>query len=344
MANPMTVTSYMKSLHTEVTTDCEIDNNESTRYNIQCIPTVRGHHEVSVLVNGQHVAGSPFPVYVSTQLGDPVKVWTGLEKLLDATSNSKGEIFVALNKGNTNIVKFDDEGKRIELVEKIGLVNPRGIACDDEGNIYCFDNSSNKILTCNDKAGNIQIHEIELEKSNIGRVAIAIVNQKLFMAERGITGGIKVYNKQFQHVSNINHNNMHVGDISVEVHCNLYVCDATNQCVHVFTKDGIHLHSFGHDKKELKLPWGLCVHDRVVYVMERTYDCVFVFTTDGELVTLFGHYGWMDGDFINPACIDVNKNGFTPLMLPTLVITDCSVSKTLCISNNLYYFHIKLYF
>ena len=307
------VTCHMKSLYNGVTTDCAIDKDGPGRYSIQYTPTVRGRHELTVLINGRHVAGSPFPVYVSihpTQLGKPVKIWTEITKPLGITANSKGEILVALRDGTINIVKYDAEGKRVDLVKESGLVHPRCIACDDEDNIYCDDEQSNKILTCDGNGAKLKIHEVELEKTIRGRSALAITDQKLFMAELGLHGIIKVYNKQLQHLSTIKHSNISVRDISVDIHQNLYASDWKNSCVHVFTKDGVHLRSIGHDKEELKEPWGLCVHGQYVYVTDINSHCVFVFTTDGEYVTSFGQHGQKEGDINCPGYVQVDSNGF----------------------------------
>ena len=222
------VTCHIKSLYNGITTDCVIGKDGPGRYSIQYTPTVRGRHELTVLINGRHVAGSPFPVYVSihpTQLVKPVKIWTEITRSLGITANSKGEILVALFGGTTNIVKYDAEGKRVDLVEKSGLVHPCCIACDEEDNIYCIDQDSNKILTCDGNGDKIKIHEVELEMNSRGRTALAITDQKLFMAERNLPGIIKVYNKQLQLLSTIKYSNMNVKDISVDIHQNLYVSD-----------------------------------------------------------------------------------------------------------------------
>ena len=307
------VTCHIKSLCNGVTNDCAIDKDGPGRYSIQYTPTVRGLHELTVLINGHHIAGSAFPVDVSihpTQLGKPVKIWPGIKRPLGITANSKGEILVALFESTTNIVKYDAEGKRVDLVEKSGLVHPRCIACDDEDNIYCIDEDSNKILTCDGNGDNLQIHEVELEKNSKGRTALAITDQKLFMADRNVYGIIKVYNKQLQHLSTIKHRNMCAMDISINIHQNLYVSDINNSCVHVFTKDGVHLRSIGHDKEELKWPRGLCVYGQYVYVTDAKSHCVFVFTTDGEYVTSFGQEGQKEGDFYWPCYIYVDSNCF----------------------------------
>ena len=216
---------------------------------------------------------------------------------------------MALGERTTNIVKYDAEGKRVDLVENSGLVIPRCIACDDKDNIYCIDQDSNKILTCDGNGGNLKIHEVKLESNSSGRAALAIADQKLFMVEHDAPDIIKVYSKQLQHLSTITLKDMGVVDISVDIHLNLYVSDINNSCVHVFSEDGVHLRSIGHDKEELKRPCGLCVHGQYVYVTDVTSHCVFVFTTDGEYVTSFGQLGQKEGDFSRPYYIHVDDNG-----------------------------------
>ena len=306
------VTCHIKSLYNGVTINCVIDKDGPGRYKIQYTPTVRGCHELTVLINGHCVAGSPFPVYVSihpTQLGKPVKIWTGVKSPRGITTSSEGEILVAVCEGSTNIVKINAKGKRLDLVEKSSLVSPIGIACDED-NIYCIDRDSDKILTCDSNGENVRIHSVAIEKNSPGRCALCIINNKLYMSEMKIPGKIKVYDKQLVHVGIINHRNMLVNDITSNIHQNLYVSDVKNSCVHVFTKDGVHLRSIGHNKKELKWPCGLCVHGQYVYVTEVTSHCVFVFTTNGEYVTSFGQKGKKEGDFNMPARVLLDKDGF----------------------------------
>ena len=307
------VTCHIKSLYNGVTTDCVIVEDGPDRYSIGYTPTVRGRHELTVLINGHHVAGSPFPVYVSihpTQLGKPVKIWTEINRPVGITANSKGEILVALLEGAISIIKYDAEGKRIDLVEKSGLVRPCCIARDDEDNIYCIDHASNKILTCDSNGDSVRLLRVPLEKNIKGRSALAIINHNLYMAEVNLLGKIKVYNKQLKHMSTLSYRNTCVDDIYEDIRQNLYVSDKNNSCVHVFTKDGVHLRSIGHDKEELKQPCGLCVHGQYVYVADITSHCVFVFTTDGEYVTSFGQNGQEEGELDLPAYVHIDQDGF----------------------------------
>ena len=306
------VTCHIKSLY-GVATDCVIHNDGPGRYSIQYTPTVRGRHELIILINSRHVVGSPFPLYFSihpTQLGKPVKIWTDINRPIGITVNSTEEILVALFDGSTNIIKFNAEGKRVDVVEKSGLVNPCCLTCDDEDKIYCIDGNSDKMLTCDGDGDNVRVHSVALEKNSPGRCASTFIKNKLYMAEMELQGKIKVYNKQLEQIRTINHRNMLVNDIKSDIHQNLYVTDVNNSCVQVFTKDGVHLRSIGHDKKELKRPCGLCVHGQYVYVTDVTSHCMFVFTTDGEYITSFGQKGQKEGHFNFPAHVILDKDGF----------------------------------
>ena len=89
-----------------------------------------------MLINGQHVAGSPLPVYASihpTQVGKPVKIWTEIHQPNTITGNSKREIFVVLFCGG--IVKFDPKGNRRDLIKECDR-SEHCIACDSKDKIY----------------------------------------------------------------------------------------------------------------------------------------------------------------------------------------------------------------
>ena len=89
------VSCSLKSLYNNVITKCKVGQTGAGKYSIQCTPTVRGRHELTVSVDRRQVAGSPFPVFVSippTQLGKPVKVWTNVIRPTGISVNSVGEI------------------------------------------------------------------------------------------------------------------------------------------------------------------------------------------------------------------------------------------------------------
>ena len=185
----------LRSLYNNVITECKVGQTGAGQYSIQCTPTVRGRHELTVSVDGQQVAGSPFPelVFISpTQLGQPVKVWTNLTKPTGITVNSVGEILVSESRGN--IIKFDAEGNRRTLVEQNRVNTLRKVAMDDEDNIYCIDNVSNRILRCGQNGGNIQVQEVKHVKK--GQRGLAVVGEEVMVCVKDNKGTIVVYDKE----------------------------------------------------------------------------------------------------------------------------------------------------
>ena len=243
-----------------------------------------------------------------TQLGKPVKVWDGVNIPLGITANSKGDILVAELAGN--IIKFDANGQRHKLVTQNELKTLLCIAVDDEDNIYCIDQSNNKILTCDKNGGNVQVHEVKASKGS-GRRALSIVNNELLISEADSRGTIMVYDRELKYVRCMQHKDMGlVNDISADVHGNLYVTDHSNACIQVFGSNGAFIRSLCRDKNILGGPWGVCVSGQYVYVTDIANHCVSVFTTDDVYVTSFGQRGDKEGDFNHPYLMYIDKDQF----------------------------------
>ena len=307
------VSCSLGSLYNNVITECKVGQTGAGQYSIQCTPTVRGRHELTVSVDGQQVAGSPFPVFVSippTQLGKPVKVWTNLTKPTGITVNSVGEILVSESRGN--IIKFDTEGNTRTLVELNRVNTLRKIAVDDEDNIYCIDSASNRILRCDRNGGNSQVHAFKHVKA--GQRSLAVVGEEVMVGVMNNRGTIMVYGKELNYVRRIEHRDMgYIYAISADSHGNLYCADNDSSMIHVFSNDGVFLRSFGSDgkgEKKVKSPWGLCVSGHYVYVCNLGSFNISVFTTDGVYVSSFGQCGSNEGDFEYPHSICVDQDGF----------------------------------
>lgn len=156
------ISCQVKSVHNEVTIDSNIFEVGSGRYSISAHPLFVDATNSTVLIDGQHIAGSPFPVYISihpTQLGKPVRVWRNFCQPHSIIVNSKNEILVTERKGN--IFKLTVEGREKLAGAKLRLV--RGIACNKEDTAYCIDQLSNNIFKCDQKGMNRKIKNIPLD-------------------------------------------------------------------------------------------------------------------------------------------------------------------------------------
>ena len=310
------VVGQLKSLYDGSVVKCDVDHSGPGEYRIQYTPTVRGRHELTVSVDGQQVVGSPFPVIVSihpTQLGKPVKVWDGINCASGITTNSMGDVIVAEYDGD--IVKLESKGKKSELVKHSNskLTYLKGLSTDDEDNIYCTDELTNKVMKCNKNGGNVQVHEVK-EVKGPGYWGVAVVGDGVMLCERNNKGTIMMYDRELKYVKRFEHDGLgKFTGVTADNYGNLYVTDNTNHCVHIFRKDGVFLLSFSSDSngvKRLDGPYYVCVSGHYVYVTNRVGHNVSVFTTAGDYVTSFGQHGHGEGEFHLPCGVCIDTHGF----------------------------------
>jgi DNA-binding beta-propeller fold protein YncE len=300
----------LKSLADDVTTECLVEHKEGGKQCVQYTPTVRGRHELSVTVNGQEVAGSPFPVFVSihpTLLGKPVRpAITGVGNARDVAVTPTGNIFVT---NSWNFTLFDKDGKKLRTIDiSKSIARPIGVTVDStDGFIYVC--GGKKVIKL---SPNFKVVGEFTGKKGTNNMHLAIVGEEVMVSEDS-KNVVMVYSKDLKYVRQIGSHGegpgqfLRVRGVSSDEHNNLYVSDGNRGCVHVYSNSGEFLHSFGQDEKKLDCPIGVCVFGQYVYVVDNNAHGVSVFTTKGEYVTLFGQTG---GDLKYPWGVCVDKNGF----------------------------------
>ena len=323
------VVGQLKSLYDGSVVKCDVDQSGPGEYRIQYTPTVRGRHELTVSVDWQQVAGSPFPVFVSippNQLGKPVKVWDDIYNARGITTNSVGDVIVTERDGD--IVKLESKGKTSVLVKHSDskLTTLVNVSTDDEDNIYCTDFDSNKVMKCNKNGGNIQVHEVK-QVEGPGHWGVAVVGDDVMLCEHYNECTIMVYDRELQYVRRVKHSDLgEFWGISADNHGNLYVTDFTNDCIQVFSNDDVFLRSFGRDSNGLERlyrPYYVCVSGHYVYVTNSSRHYVSVFTTAGDYVTSFGQCGHGEGEFNTPFGVCTDKDGF-------VYVADCNNHRVQC--------------
>ena len=308
------VACSLKSLADDTITQCQVELIEGNKYCIRYTPTVRGRHELIVTVNGQEVAGSPFPVFVSihpTLLGKPVRVITGVELPWDVAVSATGNIIVTEYSGKGVIFDKSQKKVRSEITSKF---NPKCVAVDNtDGSIYVNDRKNN-IVKLNP--------DFELVGELTGQEGaryryMAVVGDEVMVTEC-CKNVVMVYTKDLKYVRQFGSHGdgpgqfMNIFSLSSGETGNLYVGDFSSGGVQVFSNGGEFLHSFGQggDGVKLRSPSGACVVGQYVYVASNGGHCVSVFTTEGEYVTSFGKHGSGEGDFRYPWGMCVDKDGY----------------------------------
>ena len=124
-----------------------------------------------------------------------------------------------------------------------------------------------------------------------GHWGVAVIGDEVMLCERGNEGTIMVYDRELEYVRCIEHDCQgEFMGVSADDHGNLYVTDGTNNCIRVFSNDGIFLRSFGCDEDgetRLDTPYRVCVSGDYVYVTNEEGCNVFLFTTAGECWSTF---------------------------------------------------------
>ena len=308
------VTGQLKSIYDESVIKCDADQSGPGEYHIQYKPTVRGRHELTVLVDEQHVAGSPFPVFVfipPTQLGKPVSIWDGISRPAGISINSNGEVIVA--KQEEAPIVFYKRGEKVRSISRDQLkltdYTFTSIPVDHEDYLYLTAFNSNVIMKLSkDGTSIIKQHSVKAA----GHTYVAVVGEEVMVCERDNKGTIMVYNRELNYVRKIAGTDMgELRGLAADSTGNIYATDWEKLRVHVFSHQGDHLRSFGcnlNGENILKRPLGLCVAGQFVYVCNNLAHNVCVFTTEGKLVTILGQHGNKSGEFNTPygACVDAD--------------------------------------
>ena len=303
----------LKSLYDGSVIKCDVQQLEAEKYCLKYTPTVRGCHELTVTVDGQHVADSPFPVFVSispTELGKPVKVLDGLPKVVNVVINSQDEIIVL--KQDDDMLSFYKDWKKLRSSSREDLqLNDCyvvGLDIDKEDNIYMTATNFSVIVKL-DKDGHV-IKKAKLEETTRCHYDVTVLEEEVMVCSYS---SIVVYDRELNYVRKIVGEGM--GEllyISTDSCSNIYATDRDRRCVQVFSHRGNFLRSLKSDDNGVDIftwPLGVCVRDQFVYVANDWGDDnhnISVFTTDGKYVTTFGKKGHFNG----PRGICLDKHGF----------------------------------
>ena len=313
------VECHLHSLAKDSITNCKVNLIQGGEYRVQYTPTGRGRHELMVTVNGQEVAGSPFPVFVSihpTQLGKPVRAITGVDYPWHMALTSAGNILV--RDSYSTIIMLDKTGKMLMQADYT-FTDVLGVAVDStDGCVYVTDNidpfNNSKIIKL---SPDLKVKKIFNCMSGLLYRGVSVVGDEVMVC--CLKGSVVVYTKELEFVRKIGSHGdgpCQFGGIRgmfSDEHGKLYICDLDKSRVQVFASDGEFLRSIdcdGDGVNRLNGPRGVCVSGGYVYVTNYHGHSVSVFTTDGDYVTSFGQRGRGHGNLFAPCGVCVDQDGF----------------------------------
>ena len=263
----------------ECATEAQVQDNKDGSYNISYFAKEAGTCQTSVMVNGEHVSGSPFTVQVKPRQYKAVYSFGGKGSSAGMFNgpwgvavNERNEI--AVTECNNNRVQiFSGDGTYLRSFGNEGdqdgeFNKPSGIAYLNNGNIVVADTFNNRLQ---------------------------------------IFTGQGEYLTQFGSEGNLDHQFYYPFGLSVDSDGNIIVADFVNKLVKIFTPNGQFLRKFGEDL--LVNPCHCIQKDQYFIVSDYHDHRIKVFNTDGDFLYKFGNEGEGDGEFNDPRYLSVDKAG-----------------------------------
>ena len=264
----------------ECATEAQVQDNKDGSYNISYFAKEAGTCQTSVMINGEHVSGSPFTVQVKPRKYKPVLSF-GIKgssagmfyRPWGVAVNERNEIAVTVIT-NQKVQIFSSDGTYLRSFGRDGnqegeFIRPTGIAYLNNGNIV---------------------------------VADSIKNRLQIFTEQG------EYLTQIGGEGNLDHQFNYPWGLSVDSDGNIIVADSNNKLIKIFTPSGQFLRKFGAE--DLLVDPIHCIQkDQYFLVSDNGDHSIKVFNADGDFLYKFGNGGEGDGVFDNPYCLSVDKEG-----------------------------------
>ena len=308
---------------------CSVERRGQSQYEVSYQPTIKGRHQLHIKVMGEHIRASPYSVAVKSpveKLGTPILTIDGVRGPWGVAVNQRSGEVVVTEWYKHCVSVFSPSGHKLRSFGTLGsgqgqFRGPCGVAVDGEGNILVADYGNHLIqkftaegqfLTAVGTKGSGP-----LQFSNMMEITINAINNKVYVVDKE-NHCVQVLNSDLTFSSTIGKEGEQEGEfdsprgIACDSTGNIYVADAGNHRVQVFTSTSISMFgSFGVDGGRLKFPAGIALDEDKVYVseFELCNDHVSVFTSDGLFVTSFGDHGKGLGEFSNPRGLAVDSNG-----------------------------------
>ena len=248
----------------------KVEDRGSDRYEVEFSVVYSGECELSVLVNGRHVWGSPFAVQL-----DPPILQNG-HWVMTRSATSLGAI-----KGS---LRFPQQPGRLYGVA-LSPVNGSVFVCDNgHSQIHVFDVERKHVRTFGERGqGEGQL--------SCPRGIEVSANGQVFVAHNHC---VNVFGEDGTFIRTIGQGKMrYPKDVLVHSSGLVYVADGSNHRIAVFSQEGELVHTFGSrggGKGEFKYPRGVAVStdDHHLYVSDEDNHRVQVFTLEGRYVREFG--------------------------------------------------------
>ena len=246
----------------ECATEAQVQDNKDGSYNISYFAKEAGTCQTSVMINGEHVSGSPFTVQVKPRQYKPV---LSFGEQGSSAGRFIGPWGVAVNEFN-EIAVTDCNSRRIQIFSSDGTyLRSFGSKGDQEGE---FDYPTGIAYLNN---GNVVVADRRNNRLQI------FTEQEKYLTQIGGEG-------------NLDHQFNFPQGLFVDSDGNFVVADSKNKLVKIFSPSGQFLRKFGGEGL-LVNPCHCIQKDQYFIVSDDGDHFIKVFHTDGDFLYKFGNEG-----------------------------------------------------
>ena len=276
-------------------------DDENGQYTLSFPITYPGECDLSILVNGSDVRGSPFGVNLHRPLcpkltrnvagikasKDHLQFPQKPNSVYGIATSPNGTVFVS-DYRNHEIHVFDAQRKHIRTIGQPGsgqgqLNSPLGVAVDSDGLVYVV-NCTNRCIEVLREEGTF-VRQIGVGELN-NPWNVTINNKHVYIADTG-NHRIAIFTLEGQLIRTIRSQASGLGQfnspsaVAFSPDGDMYIGDWYNQCIQVFTAEGVYKREFGKD--QLKRPRDLLITaDGDVLVADQGNNRVAVFNSRGN--------------------------------------------------------------
>ena len=282
-------------------------DDENGQYTLSFPITYPGECDLSILVNGSDVRGSPFGVDLLPkpkpgELNKNVRKLKTNKGYLNFPQQPggpwgiavapNGHTFIA-DHTNHQIHVFDEQRKHIRSFGQPGsgngqLQNPEGVAVDAEGLVYVADYGNSRIEVFREDGTFVR----QFGTGELGRPWRVTVNNKLVYVGEWFNCRIAIFTLEGQLIRTIGSQGSGPGQFNsptapaISTDGDMYVADDYNHRIQVFNSDGVYQREFGGG--QVKNPYDILITaDGHVLVADYGNNCVVIFNTTGQIIHSF---------------------------------------------------------
>ena len=317
------VIAQAQSSTTGVVAPVVIGDNQDGSHEASFVVKQTEEVNLSVIINGRHIEGSPHSVHRSyLALDVPSKVVNDGGRMGKPWGIAFGKdgMWAVADSTNQRVYIFDSQDRVVAKFGSKGNGNgqfdlPTGVAFDDDNHLYVVDNRNHRVQ----KFDVSSKHMLQFGRrgSNNGQlnypVGVTVHNNRVYVADQG-NNRISIFQCDGKFIHTIGQSGQLRSPFDVTGNNNnqLLIADHYNHCIFIFTLDGKYVSKFGThgtSRGQLNGPSSLAIDMYGFILITDGNDRVSIFDKDGVFIHCFGSKGSTNGKFSYPKGIALSPNG-----------------------------------